>query len=153
MKTPDFDIRNYMFGYTKSMKDYVQLIRTNLKPFLAIFITIFIVALAYAIYKPNIYKSIVTLKLTMQPKNILQSTDNNPTVNDLDRFAANELDVISNSATRERVAKALIDTVESSSDKTIFKLLNLKKGETGTLLYESYRDLGMSRLAVQSLPL
>ena len=141
MKNPDFDIKNYMFGYTKSMKDYIQLVRTNLKPFLAIFIIISIVALAYAIYKPSIYKSTVTLKLSMQPKNILQSSDNNPTVNDLDRFVANELDVIRNSATRERVAKALIDTVESSSNKTIFKLLTLKKGETGINGHKDVDDI------------
>ena len=141
MKTPDFDIKNYMFGYTKSMKDYVQLIRTNLKPFLVIFIIIFVVALVYAIYKPSIYKSTVTIKLTKQQENILQNSDNYPSVNDLDRFVANELGIINNSETRERVARALIDTVENSNNKTIFKSLNLKDGETGVNGHKDIDDI------------
>lgn len=132
MKNPDFDFRNYMFSSSKSIKDYIQLVRINLKPFIIIFAIISIIALAYAIYTPSIYRSAVTIKLSKQEGTVLQPSDKYGSVNDQDRFIANEMEVINNFDTRERVAKALIDTIENSSDKSAFKLLNAERNEAGT---------------------
>ena len=46
-----------------------------------------------------------------------------------DRFIANEIEVINNYDTRERVAKALIDSFENSKTKDHFKLLKSKEGK------------------------
>ncbi len=141
MKYPDFDIKNYMFGSNKSIKDYIQLVRVNLKSFTIIFAVVFIAALIYALYTPSIYRSTVTLKLSKHQGNILQSSDSYASVSDLDRFVANEMEVINNSDTRERVANALIDTVENSRDKSIFKLLNLEENEIGINGHKNVNDI------------
>src|ERR1035438_62127 len=111
MQNKDFDLKNYSFGNTDLLKDYILLIRTNLKPFIIIFSIIFIVSLVYALYPPSIYKSTVTLKITGQQQTVLKS-ESLPEVSSMesDRFIANEIEVIENFDTRERVAKALIDT-------------------------------------------
>src|ERR1039458_2750916 len=106
MQNKDFDLKNYSFSSTQSIKDYILLIRTNLKPFIIIFSIIFIVSLAYALYAPGIYRSTVTLKITGQQQTVLKS-ESLPEVNSMnnDRFIANEIEVIENFDTRERVAK------------------------------------------------
>src|ERR1035441_1699507 len=132
MQNKDFDLKNYSFGSTKSIKDYILLIRTNLKPFIIIFSIIFILPLAYAIYALGIYRSTVTLKIIVQQQTVLKS-ESLPEVNTMnsDRFISNEIEVIENFDTRERVAKALIDTIENAKDKNIFNLLSLKENEKG----------------------
>src|ERR1035438_10501436 len=123
MQNKDFDLKNYLLGSTKSIKDYILLFRTNLKTFIIIFSIIFIVSLAYALYPPSIYKSTVTLKIIVQQQTVLKS-ESLPEVSSMesDRFIANEIEVIENFDTRERVAKALIDTIENAKDKNIFIL-------------------------------
>ncbi len=109
------------------MKDYILLIRTNLKPFIIIFSIVFVAALAYAIYAPGIYISTVTLKIAKQQENILQPSSQNDNSAEQDRFIANEIEIIQNYDTRQMVAKALVDTFENAKNKNIFNLLNLKK--------------------------
>jgi tyrosine-protein kinase Etk/Wzc len=142
MQNKDFDLKNYSFGSTKSIKDYILLIRTNLKPFIIITLIIFIVSLSYAIYAPSIYRSTVTLKIIVQQQTVLKS-ESLPEVNSMnsDRFIANEIEVIENFDTRERVAKALIDTIENAKNKNIFNLLSLKENEKGINGHKTLIDI------------
>src|ERR1035437_11033043 len=142
MQNKDFDLKNYSFGSTHSIKDYILLIRTNLKPFIIIFSIIFIVSLAYVLYAPSIYRSAVTLKIIEQQQTVLKS-ESLPEVSTMksDRFIANEIEVIENFDTRERVAKALIDTFENAKDKNIFNLLILKENEKGINGHKTLIDI------------
>src|SRR5674476_180584 len=132
MENLNFNLEKHLYSGTKSIKDYILLIRTNLKPFIIIFSIIFIVSLAYVLYAPDIYRSTVTLKITGQQQTVLKS-ESLPDIRteNSDRFIANEIDVIENYDTRERVAKALIDTIENAKYKNIFNLLSLKENEKG----------------------
>jgi len=142
MQNMDFDFKNYSVGSTKSIKDYILLIRTNLKIFIIIPIIIFIVSLAYALFTPSIYRSTVTLKIIVQQQTVLKD-GSLPEVRpeNSDRIIANEIEVIENYDTRERVAKALIDTFENAKDKNIFNLLSLKENEKGTNGHKSLSDI------------
>jgi tyrosine-protein kinase Etk/Wzc len=142
MQNTDFDFKNYSFGSTKSIKDYILLIRTNLKTFMIIPIIIFILSLAYAMYPPNIYRSTVTLKIIVQQQTVLKdgSLPEVKTENS-DRFIANEIEVIQNYDTRERVAKALIDTIENAKNKKVFNLLTLDKNEEGINGHKTLSDI------------
>jgi tyrosine-protein kinase Etk/Wzc len=142
MKNKDIDLKNNLIGSSKSPKDYILLIRTNLKLFIIISSIIFILSLAYALYAPNIYRSAVTLKIIEQQQTVLKS-ESLPEVSTLnsDRFIANEIEVIENFDTRERVAKALIDTFENAKDKNIFNLLILKENEKGINGHKTLVDI------------
>ena len=119
-------------GNSKSLKDYILLIRNNLGIFFTIALVIIAAAVAYAILAKDIYKSTVTLKITSQKQSVLSSTSNLlPEISSMadDRFIANELEVITNYDTRERYAKALIDSFNNAKDKNLFAVL---KDEDGT---------------------
>jgi polysaccharide biosynthesis transport protein len=142
MQNKDIDHKNYLLVNTKSIKDYILLFRTNLKTFIIIASIIFIVFLAYAIYAPSIYRSTVTLKITGKQPTVLNS-ESLPSANVMviDRFIANEIEVMESYDTRERVAKALIDTFENSKDKNNFNLLSLKENDNGINGHKSLIDI------------
>ena len=119
------NINKYLLHNTKSVKDYVQLIRTNLSLFITISAVIITAAVSYAVFSKSIYKSTVTLRISTQKQSVLQSTSLFPEVNNLvnDRFISNEIEVINNFDTRERYAKVLIDSLYTSKDQSYFPLL------------------------------
>ena len=57
-----------------------------------------------------------------------------------DRFIANELEIINNYDTRERYAKAIIDSFDNTKDKSVFKLLKSEKSR-GINGHKSVKDL------------
>ena len=116
-----FDVEKYLFENSKSIKDYILLIRNNLTIFIIISLIIIIAATSYAIYSKDIYKSIVTLKITKQKQSILEASGAIPEISSMgnDRFIANEIEVIDNYDTRERVAKVLIDSFDNSQQKKV----------------------------------
>ena len=130
MDNLDFDIEKYLFKNSKSLKDYILLIRNNLFIFITISSVILIAAVSYAIYAKNIYKSTVTLKITKQKQSILESATvpNSSSLED-DRFIANELEVMTNHDTRARYAKALIDSFNNSKDKDYFTVIKNLDGK------------------------
>ena len=69
-----YDDNKNSFEDTISLKDYILLIRTNLKTFIIISSVIIILVLAYAMRAKNIYKSTVTLQIKKQQENILDAT-------------------------------------------------------------------------------
>jgi capsular exopolysaccharide synthesis family protein len=142
MENINFNLEKYLNKGSKSLKDYILLIRTNLKPFLAIISVIFIVFLAYAILTPNIYRSNLTLKIIPNQQTVLKS-ESIPEVNSInsDRFISTEIDIIENYDTREKVAKALIDSFENANDKYVFNLLRLSGNEKGINGHKSITEI------------
>ncbi len=126
MKTNDSNnnIDKYLHGNSKSSKDYILLIRTNFIPFFIISLVITVTAIIYAVWAPDIYKSTVTMRITKHQQSILESLSQ-PEVRGLvnDRFIANEIEIMYNYDTRERNAKALIDSFNNSKEKNLFNVL------------------------------
>ena len=121
MNNLNFDIDKYLLGDSKSLKDYILLIRINLIPFFIISFVITIAGIIYAIWIEDIYKSTVTMKITKQQQSVLDSSAP-PELHDLalDRFISNEIEIMNNYDTRERNAKALIDSFNISKEKKSF---------------------------------
>jgi tyrosine-protein kinase Etk/Wzc len=151
MENSEIELKNYLSGHSKSLKDYFRLIRKNIKTFIIIVLIIFIVSLVYALHAPNVYSSTVTLQLTEEPKNNFQLTTPNSNSSELDRFISNQIQIINNFATRERVAKALIDSVENSKNKNIFNLLKTKDGVNGISEPQSISDVAEMLKSVVSV--
>lgn len=129
MQNKNYDIKNFSVVGVKSIQDYILLVRTNLSTLLIISVFVIIVFAVYAFFTPDIFRSTVSLKITGQPKTVLHSEpipESSTMAND--RFIANEIEVILNSDTRDKVVKALIDTFENADDKSKFKLLAKSKG-------------------------
>ncbi len=77
MNNLNFDIDKYLLGDSKSLKDYILLIRTNLIPFCIISLVVITAAINYAIWTEDIYKSTVTMKINIQPQCVLESPARN----------------------------------------------------------------------------
>ncbi len=130
MNNSNFDIDKYLLGDSESLKDYILLIRTNLIPYILIFLVITIAAINYAIWTEDIYKSTVTMKITIQPQSVLESPARNEVGGLIhDRLIANEIEVMNSYDTRERYAKALIDSFNNSKEKNLFKVLKSEDGK------------------------
>lgn len=124
----DFELEN---SESNTFKDYLILLRNNIVPVLVIIIVSLTLAVIYAVTAKNIYKSQTALKISKPGGSILQSPLV-PELNDFgnDRFIANEIEILKSYNLRERVAKALVDSFNYSSDKKDFNLL-YKKEFTG----------------------
>lgn len=114
---------------SKSLSDYVLLIRNNFKTFLFISLIIIGLTLVYAVLAKNIYKSTVTVRITQQNQSVLQNTRDILDTELLDRFIATEIGVVGNYDTREVVAHALIDSFENAKNQNLFDLIRSKKNE------------------------
>jgi polysaccharide biosynthesis transport protein len=142
MENNDVNFSNYDVEDTKSIKDYLLLIRANLTPFIVIALGIIGAAVLYAIFAKNIYESTVLVKIANQQNNVLSSTSI-PGVQDIvsDRFIGNEIDVINSYNLRERVAKVLIDNFNTVKNKNIFSLLLPVSNEESVNGHKTVRDL------------
>ena len=124
MKNFDETNNNYEETETKSLKDYLNLIRNNLFPFVLIASVCTAAAVFFALSSIDIYESETALKISKPQGNILEA----PLMPDMmglgmDRFVANEIEIIKSRTNRERVAKALVDTFKSSGNKDKFFLV------------------------------
>ena len=124
MKNLDETNNNYEDTEGKSLKEYISLVRNNLFPFSLIIAVCITVAIIYALSSKNIYESETTLKISQPQGDILQA----PLMPDMmdmgmDRFIANEIEIIKSYTNRERVAEALIDSFKTSTDKSKFYLV------------------------------
>ena len=109
-----------------TFRDYLELIRNNLKIILLISSVVFIITTAYAIIAPNIYTSSVSLKITAPKGNILSQKmgelqDFGNVGND--RYIANEIETIYNSTILNEVAEALIDSFQVEKNINDFSLI------------------------------
>ena len=118
------DNKNENIIETHSLKDYINLIRSNFLPIIFIVAASLILAIIYAVNARDIYKSTATLKVVKPQGNILYS----PVIPEFqdfgnDRFLANEIEVLKTFNTRERVAKSLVETYNSVVTKDSFYIL------------------------------
>ena len=131
MDNLNFDLEKYLSGSSKSIKDYILLVRNNLFTFIIIILLVTVVSISYAIYSRDVYKSTATLQIIKNKQNLLEPSGSQPYISteEFDRFISNELEVIRNYDSRERYAKALIDSFEISKNKRLFSLLKDKDGK------------------------
>ena len=124
------DINKYLSGNTKSVRDYIMLIRTNLFPFILISVIIIVAVLTYALLSGDVYVSKVDLKINPLKQSVLESQvmpNLGSSVND--RFIANEIEIIKNYDSMEKYAKALIDSFDNSKNKNLFVVIKQEDGE------------------------
>ena len=141
MENQNFNIEKYLMAGTNSIKDYILLIRTNLRPFILISLLIISAFAAYAFFAKNIYKSTVTMKIIKQQQSILESSAQREVGGlILDRFIANEIEVVNNYDTREKYAKALIDSFNNSKEKNLFKVIKSEE-DKGLSKLKSLKDI------------
>ena len=109
---------------TRTLKDYINLIRNNLIPVLIISITAFAVAILYAISARNIYQSTTSLKIS-KPQGSLLSSSIMPDIQSFtdDRFISTEIEVMKSYSIRYNVARALIDSFKVVSVPDSFYLI------------------------------
>jgi len=119
----DTDFNNSQFQDTKSIVDYLQLIRGNLLPILIITAVSFVFALIYAINAVDIYNSSALVKVNKNSGSILESNPLLQTFGQEDRFISNEIEVIKSFTLRERVATALIDSFNNYQKKDTFSVI------------------------------
>ncbi|MEJ2618151.1 MAG: Wzz/FepE/Etk N-terminal domain-containing protein, partial [Ignavibacteriaceae bacterium] len=118
MKNIDNNDYGYEENETKSLKDYLLLVRNNLVPFILITAVCIAATVFYAVTSRDIYESETVLKIS-EPQGDILNAPMMPDVMDMgmDRFIANEIEIIKSYTNRERVAKALIDSFKTSREK------------------------------------
>ena len=152
MRNSDESNYSYEDTETKSLKEYLNLIRNNLFPFILIAAVCAAAAVYYALNSRDIYESETVLKISKPQGNILDAPLM-PDVMDLgmDRFIANEIEIIKSYTNREKVAEALTDTFKTANDKDKFYLvLQHSWGEEAHLLsVDSLAELLDKKVSVQ----
>jgi polysaccharide biosynthesis transport protein len=115
---------NFLETEGNSFKDYLFLIRNNLVPVVLITFTCLIVSIIYAVNARNIYDSTATIKVS-KPQGSILNSPMIPEFSDFgnDRFIANEIEVLKTYNTRERVAKALIDSFKANNNAKDYYLI------------------------------
>ena len=109
---------------TRSLKDYINLLRNNIVPVLIISLTAFAVAVIYAISARNIYQSTTSLKIS-KPQGSLLSSSIMPDLQSFtdDRFISTEIEVMKSYSIRYNVAEALVDSFKVVSVPDSFYLI------------------------------
>ncbi len=128
MGNPNSNIEKYLLAGTKSMKDYILLFRNNLKYIIIISLSIIVLAAVYAFLAKSIYTSTASVRITNPYKNVLENGRQNTDNTFLDRYITSEMGIISNFATRLKIAKALVDSFEVSRNKDMLPLISQRKG-------------------------
>ncbi len=125
----NFNLEKYLHGDTKSAKDYILLIRNNLKLIIGISVLILTLVIIYAYRQEDIYVSSVTLKITEPNISVLEPTSAMSMSDRMDRFISNEIKVIQNFNTRKNIALALIDSFNNSSNRNLFSIVKNESGQ------------------------
>ncbi|HEY7751157.1 MAG TPA: polysaccharide biosynthesis tyrosine autokinase [Ignavibacteriaceae bacterium] len=109
-------------GESHTFKDYLKLIRHNWVPVVLITAACLTVAVFYASYAVDIYRSTATMKISRPQGGSVLTSPLMPEFSDWgnDRFIANEMEIMKSYTTRERVANALLDSFYKNPDKKLF---------------------------------
>lgn len=154
---------------TKSLKEYIVLVRNNIFPIVLISITCLVVSILYALNARNIYTATTVLKISKPQGSILESPLM-PEVSEFgsDRFIANEIEIMKSYTIRERVAKSLIDSFQvkvkadsfylilnndfsfSQSDTKLKSIPQIASLLSGTVTIEQKRGLDIVEMKVES---
>lgn len=110
---------------SNTLKDYIRLIRNHLVPVILITLAGLIIAVAYAINATNIYRSTASLRLSKPQGGSVLTAPLMPEFQEWgnDRFIANEIEIMQSYRTREKVARALIDSFFRNPDKDQYYIL------------------------------
>ncbi len=130
MSNQNANIEKYLFAKTKSVKDYILLLRNNLKYIILISISAVVLAAIYAMLAKNIYVSTASVRITNPYKNVLENGRQNQDETFLNRYIVSEMGVINNFATRKKIAEALIDSFKVSNYKDMLPLISERKGSS-----------------------
>ena len=114
---------------SKQTVNYLNLLKSNITIVLIISLIIFTITLLYAISAKDVFSSSTVLKITEpQGKNILN--DDLFKIggsSSIDRYIANEMEVMKNRTIREQVARVVIDSFQNIANKDNFDLLMVKQ--------------------------
>ena len=111
---------------TRSLKDYINIIRTHLVKVILIALFILALSVIYAVTAKDIFIATTVLKITPPEGNILEA----PLMGDLgigdskaDRFIANEIETMKNITIREEVAKKIVESYKVMNHNEKFSLI------------------------------
>lgn len=121
MDNLDFNIEKYLHGNAKSAKDYFLLVRNNLLRISVISALVIIAVIVYAYLQVDIYTSTSTVKINEPNQNVLAAGPGQRL--DIDRFIANEIQIIQKYNTRKNIAQALIDSFNTAENLDMFHLI------------------------------
>jgi capsular exopolysaccharide synthesis family protein len=119
----NFNIEKYLHGESKSIKDYILLIRNNLKYIFIISPIIISLSVIYILMAKDIYKSSATIKIIKQDENVLENTKQPIDEGYGDKFIKNEIMTITDYSIREKIAEVLIDSFKNTPNKNLFYLV------------------------------
>ena len=110
---------------SNTLKDYIRLIRNHLVPVILITLAGLVIAIAYAINATNIYRATSSLRLSKPQGGSVLTAPLMPEFQEWgnDRFIANEIEIMQSYRTREKVARALIDSFFHNPDKEQYYIL------------------------------
>ncbi|MBN1634641.1 MAG: polysaccharide biosynthesis tyrosine autokinase [Ignavibacteria bacterium] len=102
-----------------NIKDYINIIRSNLFLVIVIFLAAVLSTLIYVMSARDIYKAVTTVKINKPQGSILSGTIL-PEFQDFqnDRYISNEIEILKSYKIREVVANALIDTFKKNPSKS-----------------------------------
>lgn len=122
----DVKRQNLVEYETRSIKDYINIVRSHLLKVILITISILALSVVYAVTAKDIFRASTILKITPPEGNILQA----PLMGDLglgdrgaDRFIANEIETMKNITIREQVAKKIKESFKVMDHKENFSLI------------------------------
>ena len=123
-----FSIEKYLHADTKTVKDYILLIRNNLKYISIISPLVISLCVIYILLAKNIYKSSATIKIIKQNENVLENTGQPMDEGYGDKFIKNEIMTITDFSIREKIAEVLIDSFKNTPNKNLFYLVKSADG-------------------------
>lgn len=116
-KNTSNNINTFSQHPSNNLKEYVNILRTNILPIILIFISSIIVTVLYVMNAIDVYKTTTSLKIVKPQGNIL-TTQIMPEFQDWqgDRYISNEIEILKSYNIREKVANALLDSFKVNPD-------------------------------------
>ncbi len=135
-----------------NIKQYLNIIRSNLFPIILIFISAVIATVLYITAARDIFKSTTTLKIS-KPQGSILTGSVLPEFQDFqnDRFVSNEIEVLKSYRIRELVAKSVLDSVKNhNKDEDLF-LTIIRKDDGSQNQYVTVTSLAKSLSSIVNI--
>jgi len=135
-----------------NIKQYLNIIRSNLFPIILIFISAVIATVLYITAARDIFKSTTTLKIS-KPQGSILTGSVFPEFQDFqnDRFVSNEIEVLKSYRIRELVAKSVLDSVKNhNKDEDLF-LTIIRKDDGSQNQYVTVTSLAKSLSSIVNI--
>lgn len=104
---------------SNNIKEYINIIRSNMLLIILIFLASLLVTILYVTNAIDIYRTTTSLKI-QKPQGSILSAQLLPEFQDFqtDRYISNEIEVLKSYTIRERVASALLDSAKTDKDRS-----------------------------------